>query len=123
MRYGVGGAPAVVAGNADVPILPVNPIVSRASLLMGLAMIGWAVVGLWWVRARRAAPSRAWTALGVAIAGAAVVVGMAVLAAYGGPAVQSAWLVAAITPIVAVLVTTWAYQRQSPRRRARALLQ
>jgi hypothetical protein len=105
VRYGVGGAPSVVAGTAIVPVLPMNPIVSRASLLMGLSMLGWAAVGLWWVRARGVAQVAAWMALGVAIAGAAAVVAMAILAAYGGPVVQSAWLVATITPIVVVLAT------------------
>jgi hypothetical protein len=106
LRYGVGGAPSVVAGNADVPVLPMNPIVSRASLLMGMSMLGWAVVGLWWVRARLAAARGAWLALGVALAGSAAVVAIAIFAAYGGPVVQSAWLVAAATPIVVVLART-----------------
>ncbi|HSI94371.1 MAG TPA: hypothetical protein VK925_12785 [Jiangellaceae bacterium] len=104
MRYGVGGAPAVVAGNADVPILPVNPIVSRASLLMGLAMIGWAVVGLWWVRARGTEARWAWTGLGLGLAGMAVVVALASTIAYGSPLVHVAWLVASLPPIGVVML-------------------
>ena len=104
VRYGVGGAPSVVAGNADLPVIPMNDIVSRASLLVGLFMIGWGRVGLWWVRARPATPSRSWTALGVALTGAVLVVAVAVLTAYGGPLVQTVWAVVAAGPIVTVLV-------------------
>jgi hypothetical protein len=106
VRYGLGGAPAVVAGNADVPILPVNPIVSRASLLMGLSMIGWALVGLWWVRARTTTSRQWWWAVGAWLAGAVVVVAVAVTLAYGSPLVQVAWLVATLPPLVFVLLST-----------------
>jgi hypothetical protein len=105
-RYGVGGAPSVVAGNADVPVLPRNPIVSRASLLMGLSMIGWAFVGRWWVRARSSTSRIAWLVLGVALGGAAFVVAVSILIAYGGLLVQTAWLVAAAGPILLVLLTS-----------------
>ncbi len=111
VRYGVGGPAAVVAGNAALPIIPMNPTVSRASLLMGLSMIGWAVVGIWWVQARGPAARPPWVALGVALAGAAGVVAVAILATYGGPAVQTAWLVATVTPIILVL----AGSRRAPR--------
>lgn len=104
MRYGVGGAPAVVAGTGDLPILPINPAVSRASLLMGLSMLGWAFVGYWWVRARSQSDRRLWVGFGLAMLGAAIVVGTVVTAAYGGPLVQAGWLLGAAAPIVAVLL-------------------
>lgn len=106
VRYGVGGPAAVIAGNADVPVIPINPVVARASLLMGLSMIGWAVVGIWWVQARGAAARVPWVALGVALAGAAGVVAVTILATYGGPAVQAAWLVVTVTPIILVLASS-----------------
>jgi hypothetical protein len=106
VRYGAGGPAAVIAGNADVPVIPMNPIVSRASLLMGLTMIGWAGVGIWWVRARGPAARVPWVALGVALAGAAGLVAVRILITYGGPVVQTAWLVATVTPIILVLASS-----------------
>ncbi len=106
VRYGLGGAPSVVAGNADVPVLPTNPIVSRASLLLGLSMAGWALSGAWWVRARRGAPRMPWTALGIVLVGAVGVVAVAVSVVYGNPLVQVAWFVAAAGPILVVLVSS-----------------
>lgn len=104
VRYGVGGAPAVVAGTGDLPVMPMNPIVSRASLLMGFSMLGWALVGVWWIQARTLADRRRWTVLGFGILGAASVVAVAITVAYGGPLVQAGWILAAAPPIVAVLV-------------------
>lgn len=103
VRYDVGGAPSVVAGHAMLPLLPMNPVVSQATLFMGVSMLGWAGVGWWWVRARRDVHQVAWAALGVALAGGAAVVAIAILSAYGGPTIQSAWLVASVAPIIAVL--------------------
>jgi hypothetical protein len=100
VRYGVSGAPSVVAGNADLPVLPLNPVVSRASLLIGVAMVGWAVVARWWIRARPRDPRRSWIAVGFAMAGAVLVVAVSVSVAYGGPVVQVAWFVAAAGPVV-----------------------
>jgi hypothetical protein len=114
IRYGTPGAPSVVAGNADVPVLPMNPVVSRASLLMGSSMLGWALVGVWWVRARDRAARIPWTVLGIVLAGAALIVAVAVLVAYGGLLVQAAWLVAAVGPIVVVLVTSSTSSRRRP---------
>jgi len=115
VRYGVFGAPAVVAGNADLPVLPMNPTVSRASLLLGLAMIGWAVVGLWWIRARDTSARRAWQAVGAWLATAVVLVAGAVTLAYGSPVVQVAWLVASLPPIALVMLDV---RRGSPARHA-----
>ena len=44
-RYESGGAPGVLAALGDVPILPLNPAASRASLLLLLAMLLWAWSG------------------------------------------------------------------------------
>jgi len=103
IRYGVGGAPSVVAGNADLPVIPMNRIVSRASLLMGLSLLAWGLVGLWWVRAGSGSSPRSWAAMGLALAGTVLVVAVAILAAYGGPPVQTAWFVVAAGPVLAVL--------------------
>ena len=111
VRYGVGGPAAVIAGNADVPVIPLNPTVSRASLLMGLSIIGWAAVGTWWVRARGPGVRLPWIALGVALAGAAGLVAVTILVTYGGPVVQTAWLVVTVTPIILVLASA----RRPPR--------
>jgi hypothetical protein len=105
-RYGVVGAPGLVAGNADVPILPMNPTVSRASLLMGLLMVGWALVGRSWARAWAGASRVTWTTMGVALAGAVMLVAVLMTAAYGGPWVQAAWVVCGTGPILAVMVAS-----------------
>jgi hypothetical protein len=105
-RYGVSGAPSVVAGNADVPVLPLNEVVSRASLLIGVAMVGWVIVARWWIRARPPEPRASWLVVGMAMAGAVVVVAVSVSAAYGGPLVQLAWTVAAAGPIVTMLAVS-----------------
>lgn len=95
VRYGIGRAPAVVAGTGDLPVLPMNPIVSRASLLMGFSILGWALVGVWWIQARTLADRGRWMVLGFGILGAASVVAVAITVAYGGPLVQAGWILAA----------------------------
>jgi len=42
--------------------------------------------------------------VGLALTGTVLVVAVAILAAYGGPLVQTAWFVVAAGPILAVLV-------------------
>ncbi len=103
-RYGLGSAPAVVAGTGDVPILPRNPIVSRASLLMGLGMIGWAVAAARWVAARASMPGVAWALTGVGVAGAPAVVAYAVATTYGTAGMPVALAVAALAPLVVAAV-------------------
>lgn len=58
VRYGVGGAPALVAGGGNVPLVPSNPIVSRASLLIALAIVGFGAVGRSWAAMAVSAPPR-----------------------------------------------------------------
>jgi hypothetical protein len=106
LRYGVGGAPSVVAGTGDLPILPRNPIVSRASLLLGIALIGWTLNAAWWARARPATDRGRWSAVGVTLIGVVVVVATAITAAYGGPTIQVAWTVAAAGPVLVVLAVS-----------------
>ncbi|HEY5684194.1 MAG TPA: hypothetical protein VIY70_02375 [Acidimicrobiia bacterium] len=101
VRYRAGSAPGLLAGLADVPVLPFNPIVSRASLLMGLAMIGWAVAGARWAKAGGVMPRRAWVALGVLVVGAVVVTAAAVGTTYQ---VLGMPLAMALTAAIPVLV-------------------
>jgi hypothetical protein len=119
LRYGVGGAPSVVAGNGDLPVLPRNPFVSRASLLLGIALIGWTLIAAWWARARPSTARRRWSALGVALAGSVIVVATAITAAYGGPAIQVAWTAAAAGPVLIVLATS---ARATPALASRSLV-
>lgn len=103
-RYGVGSAPALLAGIADVPVLPFNPLVSRASLLMGLAMIGWAVATHRWARSGRALAPTRWTVLGIVVVGAVAVTAWAVGTTYGTIAMPLAMAATAAVPVIGVMV-------------------
>lgn len=103
-RYGGGGAPALVAGLADVPVLPINPLVGRASLLMGLMMIGWAIAGVSWIRARHGMQTRSWIALGASLVGGILTTAVLVGSEYGAVGMPLAMAVVFATPVLAVLV-------------------
>jgi hypothetical protein len=100
IRYGVGSAPALLAGLADVPVLPFNPFVSRASLLMGTAMIGWAVAGARWAKAARVMDRKAWLALGSLVVGAAIVTAVAVGTTYRAIGMPFAMALTAVIPML-----------------------
>jgi hypothetical protein len=102
-RYGAGGAPALLAGFADLPVLPFNPIVSRATLLVAATMVLWGRAGTAWARASDTS-TPAWWATGGALVGSTVVVAALVADSYGaaGSAVGAA--VAAGVPLLAVPV-------------------
>jgi hypothetical protein len=57
------------------------------------------------VRARPRATRRGWLSVGAGLAGAVVVVAVAITVAYGNPVVQVAWFVAAATPVLVLLVS------------------
>jgi hypothetical protein len=103
VRYGIGGAPALVAALGDIPVLPVNAIVSRASLVMLVAMVGWALAGYWWARARPSASKPLWVALGLALAGMVALTALLIASAYEATGVPVAMALAAIVPLLVVI--------------------
>jgi hypothetical protein len=100
LRYGAGSAPALLAGLADVPVLPFNPLVSRASLLVGAAMIGWAVAGARWAKARTAMSRWGWMALGAVVVGAVVISAGAIATAYEVTGMPLAMALTATVPVL-----------------------
>jgi hypothetical protein len=102
VRYGVWGAPGLVAALFDVPVLPVNAGVSRSSLLIWLALLVWYFAAAQWFRGRTAVPRRTWVLAGLLLGSVPVVTGVTVLAAYGRPGVPAAWTAAAVLPLAVV---------------------
>lgn len=102
-RYGTGGAPALLAGLADLPVLPFNPVVSRATLLVAVAIVLWGRAGTAWARSPRTS-TPGWWATGAALVGAPVVVALLVVDAYGGSGAAVGAAVAAVAPLLAVPV-------------------
>jgi hypothetical protein len=103
-RYESGGAPGVLAALGDVPILPLNPAVSRASLLVLLALLLWAWSGARWAASRQAAGQAAWVVTGAALLGAVLATAAAVAQAYALTGVVVGAAVAAGVPVLLVLV-------------------
>lgn len=100
-RYGgVVGPGALVAALSDVPVLPTNPIVSRAALLLLLIGIAWS-----WILARwagsQAGPSHA--VIGATLAVTVAAVALAIAGAYGETGMPLAFTVAALLPIALVV--------------------
>lgn len=110
LRYGGFGPGALVAGLADVPVLPINSVVARASLLLGVTMVGWALAGGSWVRARSAMTHQTWIGLGSALIGAVVLAAVSIGVAYSATAMPMAMAVVAILPLAVVLMQ----DRRSP---------
>lgn len=102
-RYGGDGPEALVAGLGGLPVLPFNPVVSRASLLMAVGLFLWGRGGLRWARVD-GAPSAGWNAIGAALIGMVVVVAVGITSVYGHGGVAVASAVVAIVPVLAVLV-------------------
>lgn len=103
VRYGGGGPGALVAGLGGLAVVPFNPVVSRASLLVAVGMFLWGRAGLTWARVD-GAPSAGWNAVGAALIGMVVVVALAITSAYGRGGVALASAVVAIVPLLAVPV-------------------
>lgn len=103
-RYGGNGARALVAGLADVPLIPINPVVGRASLLMGLMMIGWAIAGVSWIRARHAMPTKSWIALGAVLVGGIVVTAAIIASEYSALGMPLAMAIVFAIPALILLV-------------------
>jgi hypothetical protein len=111
VRYGEWGAPAVVAALFDVPVLPANAFVSRASVLMGVSIALWYWASARWVRARGGLRRRTWLATGMPLIAVPPAAGALVFLAYGRAGVPLAWTAAAILPMIAVMVRS---SRPSP---------
>lgn len=99
VQYGSGWVPALLAGAVDVPLFPVNPIASRASVIVFLAMIGWAVAGTRWAGARDRMSRVAWSALGVALVGAVVLAAALVTIEYETAGIPVFLTALAVLPI------------------------
>jgi hypothetical protein len=109
IRYGVGGPQGLVAGGADLPVLPVNPVVSRSALLLFVLMVGWGWAAARWAASRPLAPARAWGLLGLAVAGGPIATAVFVGIAYDTWAMPTATATAALLPVLAV----WSHHRRS----------
>lgn len=103
LRYGTLGPPALVAALADLPLIPNNPFVSRASLLMGMTMILWALAASRWARSRTVAPRLGWTLLGLGLLGSIAATVAAMAASYDPVGIPVAMGMAAAVPVLAVL--------------------
>lgn len=103
IRYGTAGAPALVAGLADVPLLPVNPVVARASALLGVLMVGWGIAGAQWIRARGSMGRSAWLGMGGALIGLVTAVAILVGVAYTTFVMPAAMAGVAAVPLAVVM--------------------
>lgn len=103
-RYESGGAPGVLASLGDVPVVPLNPLVSRASVLVLLAMLLWGWSGIRWAGSRPTAGPASWLVTGAALLGAVLATAAAVAQTYGLTSVVLGAAAAAGVPVLAVLV-------------------
>jgi hypothetical protein len=103
-RFGSWGPPALVAMLADVPVIPLNPLVSRSSLLLGAAILSWGWAGSRWARVDPDGRRGAWLALGFWLLGAVVVTAVAVSTAYQGAGIPTAMAAAFAGPVFVVSV-------------------
>lgn len=108
VRYGGPGAPALVAALGDVPIIPINPVVSRASLMIGAGIVLWAVAALRWAGSRPSARTETgrgpWLLVGTALVGAVVATAVLIADAYGRWEIAAALAVATGLPVLVVAV-------------------
>lgn len=98
-RYGANGAPALLAGLVDLPVFPFNPVISRASAVIGMLMIGWAIAGARWARAPRDMQLSMWVGLGSVIAGAVLVAAALIIAEYDQLWMPVGMATAAVVPV------------------------
>ncbi len=103
-RYGTGSVPGLLAGAVDIPLFPVNPIASRASVIAFMAMAGWAVAGSRWIAARDRMNRVAWSALGLAVVGAAIVAAALVMIEYRTLGMPAFFAALAVLPICVALI-------------------
>ncbi len=103
VRYGGFGAPAMVAALSDAPVLPMNPVVSRASFLLGIGILAWGWGGARWARVDPADRRGPWLATGAWLSAAVVATGLAVTVAYRGPGIPAALTTVFVLPMLAVM--------------------
>ncbi|MPY81026.1 MAG: hypothetical protein GEV04_21860 [Actinophytocola sp.] len=106
VRYGFAGAGAMVAGGYDLPLLPVNRIASRGSLLIALAVALWTWSAARWARSRRTASTPQWLLLGFALVDVAILTGIAVGWTYGAWTIPLALAAAVSAPIVTMIAVS-----------------
>jgi hypothetical protein len=105
LAYGRPGAAGLVAGLSHVPVLPWNPLVSRVSLFLGVAIVGWLVAGALWARSRPAPGSPAWTAVGVGLGAGVLGVAGAVVLEYGVLSLPLGMAAGMVIPLALVMAT------------------
>lgn len=104
-RYGGGVGPgALVAALSDVPVLPTNPIVSRAALLLLLFGIAWSWIIARWAGSHSGAPH---AVIGSALAATVAAVALAMVLAYGETGMPLALTVAALLPVTVVMAVRY----------------
>ena len=106
-RYGSGSVAGLVAGAVDIPLLPVNEIASRASVLVFMAMAGWGVAAARWVGARSRMTRVAWSTLGLAVTGAVAVAAALVMIEYQTFGMPAFFAALAILPLGIALISEW----------------
>jgi hypothetical protein len=105
LAYGRSGAAGLVAGLSHVPVLPWNPLVSRVSLCLGVAIVGWLLAGALWARSRPAPGSPAWTGVGVGLGAGVLGLAGAVVVEYGVLSLPLGMAVGMVMPLALVLAT------------------
>jgi hypothetical protein len=105
LAYGRAGAAGLVAGLSHVPVLPWNPLVSRVSLFLGVAIVGWLVAGALWARSRPAPGSPAWTGVGVGLGAGVLGVAGAVVVEYGVLSLPLGMAAGMVIPLALVVAT------------------
>lgn len=103
VRYGTGSVPGLLAGLADVPILPMNPLASRASVLLFLTMVGWAIAGARWASARHDMVKARWLTHGAALIAMVLVSAVLVTITYGTFGLPLMISVLAVGPLAALI--------------------
>lgn len=104
LRYGSGSVPGLLAGLADVPILPMNPLASRASVLLLLTMVGWAIAGARWAAARHDMTRAEWLAHAAALIAMVVLSAMLVTTTYGTSGLPLMTSVLAVGPLAVLVI-------------------
>ena len=106
-RYGSGSVAGLLAGAVDIPLLPVNEIASRASVLVFMAMAGWGVAAARWVGARSRMTRVAWSSLGLAMTSAVAVAAALVMIEYETFGMPAFFASLAILPLGIALISEW----------------